>query len=347
MHAASPQQDDFKPGRESEQPFAEPDLRHANDGRLQGACPSGFEPRAGENTGFPSDGAHRSFVVALPEDVSTPRPVLVVIPNQADSTLDAMTTRSALTDDLLPLDWVLIGPVRACSSSASDDPDHCLAPGSDGWLFEPWNDQPDRSDAGMKWWDDEGPDARFIKAIVHCAASKWNLDRERIFVAGTARGATMVHRLLTFQSDFWAGGIAVEGDWLPGDTLHFGDHPEDVVPGCCGPLPEAPAPLGAMLVVDIYGGERAGCFVDYAASPQAASNYYASQANVAHVACTSEDPWTWPRVSEFNRWLADLLYAHPKGSTRAPNDSTRLVLPRAAPMPIACEAGRFTTLFDR
>jgi hypothetical protein len=49
----------------------------------------------------------------------------------------------------------------------------------------------------------------------------------------------------------------------------------------------------------------------------------------------------WTQVGAFSPWLADLFYAHPKGSTVAPNNSSSFKLAMPAPAPMSCVVGRY------
>jgi hypothetical protein len=314
-------------------------------------CPEGFEPQEGTNTGFPTeDSGDRQFVVMLPPDLdpAKPAPVMMVLTGTVESTMASMTGNSRLSTDLLPKGWVLIGPVRQCSSSPDDGNQSCSSAGSNGWNWRPWNEGAATGSAGMQWWDDEGPDARFMKSMVKCASTKWKLDGRRLFVVGISSGGTMTNRLLTFQSDFWAGGVPESGEWyVQPNNAAAQNSPKEVFPGRCCPLPELPEKLGPMFIVVSWGGPNdmwQGLSV-YGPSCQTSSNYFSMQPDVINVSCAGTHGHRWQPVAGFNAWFADLLYAHPKGSTIAPNNTASYMLPAPAPMPYQCEVGRFTTIF--
>ena len=66
-----------------------------------------------------------------------------------------------------------------------------------------------------------------------------------------------------------------------------------------------------------------------------------------HVGCSDEHGHRWQQVAGFNAWVADLLYAHPKGSTIAPNNTASYMLPSAAPGTYKCVVGRYTDHYGK
>jgi hypothetical protein len=288
--------------------------------------------------------------VTPPADVSTPRPLLMVLTGTVESTTDSMESHSRLTADLVPKGWLLVGPVRQCSTGPMDKSSSCNAAGTGGWNWKPWNEGAAGGTAGMKWWSDEGPDARFFKAMVKCVATKFPVDAKRMFMIGISSGATMTNRLLTFQSDFWAGGVPESGEWYvnPNNQAVMQD-PTKIYTGRCCPLPDLPEKLEPMFIITSWGGptDMWMGLSDYGPTSQAASNYYSSQPDVINVSCGAQHGHMWQPVQGMNVWMADQLYAHPKGSTVAPNNTPSYKLPSPAPMPYSCEVGRFTTIYGK
>ena len=229
--------------------------------------------------------------------------------------------------------FMVIGPIREC---ANQDPDLragvCNGPGVEGWNWRPWTEGRARGAGGDRWQNDEGPDSRFLIAIVKCVATKYPLDARRLYVGGISSGATMTNRALTFRSDFWAGGLPISGEWYvtsdDGTALSFDAaraavqaNPTKIFQGRVGPLP-LKTELNPMIVISVWGGPNdlwrcSGVLcADYRPSTQAASNYFSSMPGVVHVSCTSSHGHMWPQINTqaFNLWALTTLAAHPKGT---------------------------------
>ena len=242
--------------------------------KLEGACPDGFMPKEGTNTGFPSGGMMRQFVVTPPKYTSKPLPLLMVLTGTVESTTDSMESHSRLTKISYPRGGCSCGPVRQCSTTPMDANQACNAAGSGGWNWKPWNEGAASGAAGMKWWDDEGPDARFMKEMVKCVATKWPVDSKRLFVTGISSGGTMTNRLLTFQSDFWAGGVPESGEWyLEGGNQAVAQTQPKIVTGRCCRC-RCRSKLGPMFIITALGWPNGHLWMglaDYAPTCQAAS----------------------------------------------------------------------------
>ena len=99
---------------------------------------------------------------------------------------------------------------------------------------------------------------------------------------------------------------------------------------------------GVRLEDDVHlGSDGPEVLSDYRPATQAASNFFTDQPDVTHVACSVMNRHMWTQVGAFSPWLADLFYAHPKGSTVAPNNSSSFKLPMPAPAPMSCVVGRY------
>ncbi len=321
------------------------------------ACPDGFTPREGLNSNFPTaDGQKRSFVVILPPKSDTPAPVWVPLTGTVEATnWNLYVPRSGSNWKLAHAGFMVIAPVRACTDQNPDlAAGPCNGPGHGGWNWNPWNDGRAADASGDRWKTDEGPDSRFLKAMVQCVGTKWKLDPARLFIGGISAGGTMTNRALLFGSDFWAGGLPISGEWYvtkdDGTPLAFDaarqaviDQPQKIFQGRVGPLP-LPARLGSMVVMTVWGGDKDlwNCgpvlCADYRPSTQAASNYFSAQPNVVHIACTASHGHMWPQVNTdaFNRWALQTLASHPKGT---PASAFRLTPP---PEGYSCKVGRFT-----
>ena len=330
---------------------------------LPGSCPSGFTARAGVNQNFPHNGVERAFVLNVPSNVTTPRPVFVSLTGSVESTNENLGARGgtgALTND----GFIVIGPVRRC---AGEDPNGagtstqggtCNRAGTGGWNWNPWNEGRVFGAAGEPWKTDEGPDSRFLEAVVRCVAGSYKVDAKRLYVGGISSGGTMVNRALLFNSDFWAGGLPISGEWyntqddgtaFPGSNEFSArrqaviNNPTKIFQGRVGPFP-LPTSLNPMIVITLWGGPTdtwsiGGTLVaDYRPATQLGSNYFSALPNVVHVACSSTHGHMWPTINRaaFNTWAATTLASHPKGTP-----ASSFVLP-PPPQGYTCRIGRYT-----
>ena len=313
-------------------------------GQLAGLCPQAFEPVAGKNSRFRSGGMDREFHVYLPADIATrrePRPLFVALTGTVEDEHQFAATNAnldALTDD----GWIVMAPIRQCTTAGIN----CNGGGRNGWVWEPWND-------GTRVpQSDVGPDGEFVISMVTCAARKWPVAADRIYVGGISAGGSFTNRLLTYRSDFFAGGINASGMWYVNNAEVVAE-PGRIVTGRCCPVPlrtMAPA-----IVISLFGGPTDiwGCpgpaCSDYRPNVQAASNYYASQDRVVTISCSGIHGHRWPRGAAymdnrenrdaFNRWAAATLLSHPKGSDPA---TFRMTSP---PPPYTCVRGRYADLY--
>ena len=297
-------------------------------------CPAGYQVHAGLNTGFPSDGVERAFIVVPPSHAAGPSPVWVPLSGSVESTHDNLyVERSGANAKLADHGFMVIGAVREC---AEQDPNLsagvCNGPGHGGWTWNPWHEGRAPGPAGDAFKTDEGPDSRFLVAMVRCVGTKFPLDARRLYIGGISSGGTMTNRALTFRSDFWAGGMPISGEWYvtrdDGSALSFDAGreairaaPYAVHQGRVGPFPLHDR-LDPMVVITVWGGEKDLWYcgkvlcADYRPSTQAASNYYASRPGVVTVACTLHDGHMWPQANTdaFNLWA---LTTHGPRSPRA------------------------------
>jgi poly(3-hydroxybutyrate) depolymerase len=322
---------------------------------LAGECPDHYQVKPGLNADFPIDGTKRAFIVVLPANLGKPMPVWVPLTGTVESTNDNLqVARSGANAVMAEKGFLVLGPVREC---ASQDPDlragACNGPGVDGWNWRPWTEGRAAGTAGERWKSDEGPDSRFLIAAVRCAAKTYRLDARRLFVGGISSGGTMTNRALAFRSDFWAGGLAISGEWYvtqdDGTALSFEAareavhaNPTKLFQGRVGPFPLA-AKLNPIIVISVWGGENdlwkcAGVLcADYRPSTQAASNYFSSIPGVVEVSCSSTHGHMWPQINTqaFNLWALTTLGSFPKGSRAADFHLT------APPEGYGCKLGPF------
>ena len=324
-------------------------------GALHGECPDGYQVKPGLNTDFPSDGKMRAFIVAPPAESAKAVPVWVSLTGPVESTNDNLhVARSGANALMADKGFMVLGPVREC---ADQDPDLrgglCNGPGMDGWNWRPWTEGRAGGAQGDRWKNDDGPDSRFLIAMVKCVATKYPLDARRLYVGGISSGATMTNRALAFRSDFWAGGLPISGEWYvtqdDGTALSFEAagaaveaNPTKIFQGRVGPWP-LKSTLNPMIVITVWGGEKdlwrcAGVLcANYRPSTQAASNYFSSVPGLVEVSCSSSHGHMWPQINTqaFNLWALTTLASHPKG-TRA--SAFHLTAP---PEGYSCRVGPF------
>jgi poly(3-hydroxybutyrate) depolymerase len=279
---------------------------------FEGTCPANFTPRAGENTGFLSEGNLRNFHLLLPEDLSTPRPLFVALTGTVQPE-PAFLEQSGL-DGLTEQGWIVVAPVRRCAQAGTN----CsFGPGDDGRAWEPWFD----ATVGRPT-DDEGPDVRFVEEIVSCVAANYAVDSRRIYNGGISAGGTFPYRLLSFRSELFAGGVPASGTWYSGNSV-----------------PASPVTMDPSIVILIWGGATdiwplQNPLVDYGPETKAASVWFAAQPNVVTVSCSGEHGHRWP--PQMTDWLAETLLSHPKGT---PTSSFVL---RDPPEGFSCVLGPYT-----
>ena len=304
------------------------------------SCPNGFTPHEGLNTGFPSDGLQRAFVIVPAKGAAGAAPVWVPLTGTVESTnANLNVARSGANALMAEKGFTVIAPVRQC---AEQDPNvgrgPCDGVGSNGWNWKPWNDGRAQGADGDKWKDDAGPDVRFFEAMVRCAGTKFALDRSRLFIGGIS-----------------AGGMPISGEWYvsndDGSSLTFNEarqavigNPAKIFQGRIGPYP-LPTKLSPLVVITVWGGEKdlwdcgppLGLCADYRPSTQAGANYFSAKSNVVHVACSATHGHMWPQVNTqaFNLWALTTMASHPKG---ADPKSFRLTPP---PEGYSCKLGTF------
>src|SRR5690606_18921398 len=165
----------------------------------------------------------RSFYAMEATSGEGPRPVFVALTGTAQLETDFL--QQSYIDQLPASGFHVVAPVRIC---ATDGSNNACAAGTvstaDGRTWEPWFDGV--ADGNVDQYQDEGTDVRFIEAAVKCVATEFDIDQSRIFVGGISAGGTLTNRALTFNSDFFAGGIPASGEWYRADGV--GIEAEDV-----------------------------------------------------------------------------------------------------------------------
>ena len=321
-------------------------------------CPDGYQVHAGLNVDFPHKGLKRAFWVYPPVGGSEPAPVWVPLTGTVESTNENLTVaRSGANALMAKQGFMVIGPVRQCADGdATYRGQGCNGVGRNGWAWTPWNEGRAAGAEGDRWRQDAGPDASFFQAAIRCVGTAFKLDPRRFYVGGISSGGTMTNRALLFDSDFWAGGMPISGEWYvtkdDGVGLSFSDarayvaaQPDKIVQGRVGPYPLARR-VKPMIVITVWGGDNdkwdcgppLGLCSDYRPTTQAGSNYFSAQPDVVHVACSATHGHMWPQVNTqaFNAWALKTMASHPKGSRV---DSFKLTPP---PEGYRCRVGRFT-----
>jgi poly(3-hydroxybutyrate) depolymerase len=257
---------------------------------FNGYCPLDFRPTAGENRGFMIEGTERWFHVRLPDDLSTPRPLFVAFTGTVQPEEDFL--RQSRIEQLAGDGWIVVAPVRRCSQHGTN----CsTGPGDDGRAWEPWFD----ATVGEAS-DDEGPDVRFVDALVSCVAAEWPVDANRIYNGGISAGGTFPYRLMSFRSQLFAGSIPASGTWYNHRSV-----------------PASPVAMDNSIVILTFGGETdiwplQNPLVWYAPEVKMASEWFDAQPNVVTISCTGEFGHRWP--SDMTQWMAETLLSHPKGT---------------------------------
>ena len=108
---------------------------------------------------------------------------------------------------------------------------------------------------------------------------------------------------MTFNSDFFAGGVAASGNWYGGLAA-----------------PKSPTRMDRSLVIVIWGGPTdvwppGNPIANYDPETRDAALYYAAQDDVVTLSCTGSHGHIWPTV--MTPWLARTLLSFPKGSDPA------------------------------
>jgi hypothetical protein len=331
------------------------------DELLEGSCPEGYEVKPGFNMDFPSADLMRAFYVIPPADTTKPMAVWVPLTGTEESTQQNLEVlRSGNNQAVAEGGYMVLGPVRIC---ANQDPmvtnQRCSGAGPEPYMYIPWRDGASmRHTTDEPVYKEEGPDSEFFVDMVKCVAASYPILKRKLYVGGISAGGSMTHRALTFRSDFWAGGVPISGEYrvsAEDGTVISGNQsesqmqgdPDGVYPGRTPPFP-LPT-LGGMVVVTIRGGDNdtwPGTF--YKPDAQAASNYYASQADVVSVVCLGNWGHQWPKDSGnpewtnlFNMWVVDLMASHPKGTP--PSEFKLTDPPQGAGF--SCKIGRFDTLY--
>lgn len=300
------------------------------DNALAGSCPDGFTAAEGVNRDFQSDGVSRRFDVLLPGDTSSLRPVFISLTG-TEQPEPEFASQSGL-DQLVDSGWIVVLPWRRCSNEMRNCNGGGAMGTADGRVWEPWYER------GPSPSDDEGPDVRFLRAMVTCMAGTWMVDADRIYFGGISAGGTFSNRLLTYASDFFAGGIPASGNWD------------------AAVRPRTATEMATSIVIQMWGGATDVWPLDdpivaYDDDTKAAAEFYTAQPNVVTISCSGDHGHAWPANlnlgppfagrtlalgNEFTLWAAETLLSFPKGSKPADFVMT------TAPPDFRCVLGEYT-----
>jgi poly(3-hydroxybutyrate) depolymerase len=250
-----------------------------------GACPAPYDARPpvrGENRGYNVAGQSRSFVLVPPEPGFTgPRPVLFAFHGTSET--GARFVARAKLLEFAARGFIVVAPDAV----------------GNGSYWPVW-------DAMRSAAEESRPNAdlALVDSLLACTMAHFSVDRKRIYAAGHSAGGIFTNRVLRSRSNVFAGGIPASGLFdLTGSR---------------------PTPLEPTLAIVTWGGDNdtyrgttpggvTTPFFSFVEQASLASEYYASQPNVAHVRCRGNDlGHAWLPL---NGWFADVLLSRPKGVT--------------------------------
>lgn len=244
------------------------------------ACPEAFRdsaPTAGQNDDFLSAEQSRNFFLALPDDLSAPRPILVGF-NGTNGTGKRFFDRSQL-QDYVDQGFIVL------SLSSNDN----------GTVWPVWD--------AMRQPGENGPNAdlTFFDDALGCLAAHYPVDEKRVYVAGHSAGGIMTNYVLQRRSELLAGGIVASGIF----SLTSPEEKADL------------SPMVTLVTWggedDAYSGESNGVkvpTVNFVEQASLASQFYDKQPGVRQVQCTADVGHDWLPLNAF--YIESLLRA-PKG----------------------------------
>lgn len=245
-------------------------------------CPAAFQsaaPSAGQNDGFEAAGQSRGFWLVPAARGDGPRPLLVAFHGTGGTGrefAEAIDLQQAADRGFL-----VVAPDGAGNGTVWPEWDAMREPGSEG---------------------DPNPDLALFDALVACTAAHFEVDRNRIYVAGHSAGGIMVNQVLRARSELLAGGIAASG------ILSL-------------TAPADPMPLDDMFVLvtwggpdDTHSGGSGGVEVpefNFVEQASLASQFYEEAPNVGQANCREDVGHQW--LHSIHGWMLDLLLRHPEG----------------------------------
>lgn len=250
------------------------------------ACPPGFQSSlgAGQHSGFAAGGQTRSFYLALPAaSFVGPRPLVWAFHGTGLSGAQVFSGYGLQA-------WVDVGAIVVAPDSNGNG---SLWPVWDSFVFP---GAPPAANADLTLFDD----------LLSCVAGHHAVDAKRLYVLGHSAGGAMTHFVLGHRSSLLAGGIAASGGF---DLTQ--------------PVPAtSPAPVTVIVAWgganDCYSGSAGGTSVTNSCfSEQSAlgSRFWEAQPGSHQIACRGADVGhVW--LGTIERWMRDVLLAHPKGAAR-------------------------------
>ena len=245
------------------------------------ACPSGFAgatPTEGQNSGFDAAGQSRSFWWIPATTGEGPRPLLVAF-NGTGETGQSFSERADLAD-FAARGFHVVAPDSAGNGTVWPVWDAMRMPGSEG---------------------DPNPDLVYFDDLVACLGAHFEIDANRLYVAGHSAGGIMTNYVLRRRSEMLAGGIVASGVFsLTG--------------------PSEPMTLDDMFVLVTWGGDDDSYSggpgvsvpeINFVEQASIASAYYDMQENVVQTNCVEDVGHAW--LSSLNPWMIDVLLMHPEG----------------------------------
>lgn len=247
------------------------------------ACPDAYQskaPKSGVNRGFSVAGQNREFVLLLPPEAFTgPRPVLVGF-NGTGETGPIFQVRAQLKE-FADAGFIVLVPSSAANGT--------VWPVWDGMRTEKDMDAPNK-------------DLELFDTLLACNAAHFELDKNRIYIAGHSAGGIFTNYVAQRRSNVIAGAIPASGMF-----------------SSTSPTPAKD--LDKMLVIvtwggdnDKYSGSVGGMTVpeaNFVSEASLATKFYAAQKNVGQSNCRGKNlNHVWLPI---NDWFIKVLLAHPKG----------------------------------
>jgi poly(3-hydroxybutyrate) depolymerase len=248
-------------------------------------CPGKYKtaaPAEGNNDDYSVAGQDRDFILMLPDDMSTPRPVFVGF-NGTGETGKSFSDRAKLKD-FTKKGFIVLAPSSKGNGAIWPIWDSLRQPGTE---------------------NDPNKDVDYFDSLVKCVAGHHPIDKNRIYVGGHSAGGIFTNHLLQRRSEFIAGGIPASGVFSqtspdPAEKLN----PLFVIVTWGGDN-------------DKYSGNAGGVSVggfSFVSEASLASKFYDGQESVGEINCRGNNVGhAW--LDGLNDWFADQLLAHPKGFT--------------------------------
>jgi predicted esterase len=259
-------------------------------------CPGEYaarSPAAGQNQRFGVAEQARSFWLEVPDGRAHPgpRPLLVAFGGTGENGEDFI--ERARLESFVERGFLVVAPDSA----------------QNGTVWRQWD--------GMRTRDDQArpnADLAFFDALVRCVAAHYEVDRNRVYVAGHSAGGAMADAVLQRRSELLAGGVIASGAFRMTS-------------------PPGSEDLDETLALITWGGEAdespdAPPGLDLVDEASVASQFYDRQPRVGQVNCAAEVGHVW--LAQLNEFMVELLLDHPRGLPGAGATMTLPPLPEGA-----------------